>query len=966
MKIIFRAARPALITIAAAALMIASSQAATITVTTTADGLTLTPNNGSVSLREAMTAINAGNNLGDPDIIAQNPGDFGANDRINFSISGAGVRTITPASVLPTVTKPVVIDGYTQPGAKANTLAIGNNAVLLIELNGNGTIPQALTISAGASRVRGLVINRFDGGAILLQTAGGNTVEGNWLGISASGTTLRNNSGTDIVISNSLNNLIGGTSPAARNVLVGSSGNGALTLFGGASATIQGNYIGMNAQGTAGLNAPGGITIGTSGNLIGGTAPGARNVISGSRSLNIGAGIAATKNNIVQGNTFGLNASGTTALANNTGGVAINITPTNLADGNLIGGTAAGARNVFATSGTAIVVSGVAANVGANTIQGNYIGLNVAGTAAPVIGGSNRRGVLISDSNNHVIGGTAPGAGNVIASYGSGVEIYGSGNVVQGNFIGTNAAGTAALGNATGVLLSNNNLTGNNNTIGGSAPGAGNLISGNSGDGIRLSPGSGNLIQGNFIGTDVKGTGDLGNAGYGISMSVNSSNNTIGGTIAGQGNIIAFNGSEGGSSGGVAVQSGTGNSIRGNAIFSNTGNTGVGINLFGGTETTGVTANDSCDADPGANNLQNFPVIKSVTNTSGSVNITGTFNSAANTVYRLEFFRNAVVDPTGHGEGQVFLGFANVTTNASCNATFDLNFPTGTTALRVTATATDPLGNTSEFSAALGQLLNISTRLRVQTGDKVLIGGFIVTGNDPKKVLVRGIGPSLAAFFPDFLANPTLELFQGNTSLAINDDWKTRPDGSSQQAEIQATTIPPTNNLEAALVRTLPGNNAGYTAIVRGKNNTTGIGVVEAYDLDTAANSRLANISTRGLVETGDDVLIGGFIPGNGVTKVVIRAIGPTLVNAGVPDPLQDPTLALVNGSGTTLATNDDWKTKADGSSQQAEIEATTIPPNDNRESALVASLAPGNYTAVVRGKNNTIGIAVVEVYNIP
>jgi hypothetical protein len=260
--------------------------------------------------------------------------------------------------------------------------------------------------------------------------------------------------------------------------------------------------------------------------------------------------------------------------------------------------------------------------------------------------------------------------------------------------------------------------------------------------------------------------------------------------------------------------------------------------------------------------------------------------------------------------------------------------------------------------------LNIATRLRVQTGDNVLIGGFIVTGTEPKKVLARGIGPSLAGFFTGFLEDPTLELFQGNSLLATNDDWKTRPDGSSQQAEIEATTIPPTNEKESALVRTLPAN-AGYTAIVRGKNDTTGIGVVEVYDLDTTVDSKLANISTRGLVETGNNVLIGGFIPGNGVTKVLIRGIGPTLVNAGVTDPLQDPTLELVNASGTPLATNDNWKIKSDGSSQQAEIEATTIPPNDDRESAIVASLPPGNYTAVVRGKNNAIGIAVVEVYNI-
>ena len=294
-------------------------------------------------------------------------------------------------------------------------------------------------------------------------------------------------------------------------------------------------------------------------------------------------------------------------------------------------------------------------------------------------------------------------------------------------------------------------------------------------------------------------------------------------------------------------------------------------------------------------------------------------------------------------------------------------------AQRVTATATDPSGNTSEFSAANpilnptptptptatpGQLLNISSRLQVQTGENVLIAGFIITGTDPKSVIVRGIGPSLTAFgVPGALADPTLELHGPGAFVTItNDNWR-----SDQEAAIEATGLQPTNDLEAAIVGTLPANNSGYTAIVRGKDDTTGVGVVEAYDLDTAANSKLGNISTRGLVETGDDILIGGFIAGNGLTRVIIRAIGPTLANFGIANPLLDPTLELHDGSGAILAMNDDWQT-----TQESEIIATGIPPGDPRESAIVATLPPGGYTAVVRGKNSTTGIAVVEVYNIP
>ena len=318
--------------------------------------------------------------------------------------------------------------------------------------------------------------------------------------------------------------------------------------------------------------------------------------------------------------------------------------------------------------------------------------------------------------------------------------------------------------------------------------------------------------------------------------------------------------------------------------------------------------------------------------------------------------------PVALAKGQIFLGFTNVTTDANCNAAFDVSFPAGSGAAHVTATATDPMGNTSEFSAAVGQLLNISTRLRVQTGENVLIGGFIITGTEPKRVLVRGIGPSLAQFFQDFLADPTLELHGPAEFVTVtNDNWKISSDGGSQQAEIEATGIAPTNDLESALVQVLPADNAAYTAIVRGKDNSTGIGLVDAYDLDTTANSKFANISTRGFVDTGNNVLIGGFIAGNGLTKVVIRAIGPSLAQSGVSGALADPTLELHDGNGAVLASDNDWRTGG----QEAEIIATTIPPSNDLESAIVATLVPGAYTAIVAGTNNTTGVGLVEVYNI-
>jgi|GEM_PF-1783920 len=254
-----------------------------------------------------------------------------------------------------------------------------------------------------------------------------------------------------------------------------------------------------------------------------------------------------------------------------------------------------------------------------------------------------------------------------------------------------------------------------------------------------------------------------------------------------------------------------------------------------------------------------------------------------------------------------------------------------------------------------GQLPNVSTRMRVGTGDNVLIGGFIITGSESKKVLIRGIGPSLSGKVSDALPDPVLELFQDATSLARNDNWK-----DNQQSEIEATTIPPTNNFEAAIVQTLePGS---YTVILSG-NGSTGIGIVEVYDLSRGSKSTLANLSSRGFVNTNDNVMIGGFIVGGSTgtsTKVLIRAIGPSLGLVGVKGALANPFLELHDGNGNLIDQNDDWQER------RAEIEATTIPPGDPLESAIVRTLAPGNYTAIVRGVGNTTGVGLVELYNVP
>lgn len=263
-----------------------------------------------------------------------------------------------------------------------------------------------------------------------------------------------------------------------------------------------------------------------------------------------------------------------------------------------------------------------------------------------------------------------------------------------------------------------------------------------------------------------------------------------------------------------------------------------------------------------------------------------------------------------------------------------------------------------------GSVANISTRLPVGTGDNILITGFIVTGptGSTKKVLVRGIGPSTNV--PGLLADPTLELRDGaGALLASNDNWKTTQIGgvitADQATEIQASGAAPANDAESALIATLgPGN---YTAQIRGANNTTGIGLADAYDLSLSSPAKLANVSTRGVVQTGDNIMIGGFIILNNPVRVVIRAIGPALTAAGVPGALTDPTLELRGGNGTLILANDNWK-----DTQQAELMATGLQPQNDAESAIVQTLQPGNYTAQVRGKDGTTGVGLVEVYALP
>jgi hypothetical protein len=295
-----------------------------------------------------------------------------------------------------------------------------------------------------------------------------------------------------------------------------------------------------------------------------------------------------------------------------------------------------------------------------------------------------------------------------------------------------------------------------------------------------------------------------------------------------------------------------------------------------------------------------------------------------------------------------------------------LGSPTGATILRGggVGTITDDDGGTptptpgttpTPGPSPTQQTENISTRVGVGTGEYVAIGGFIITGNAPKRVIIRAIGPSLANLgVPGALGDTNLELHTGSGAIySTNGNWR-----DLQAQEIIDSQLAPKNDLESAIILSLPPG--PYTAIVRGNNNTTGIALVEVYDLDQTAPSRLANISTRGYVGTGDYVLIGGFIVGVQGT-FVIRAIAPSLASAGVANALSDPTLSFYDTQGNLIDSNDDWKNNPYA---QLIINAG-LAPTDDRESALIYQIPPGNFTAIVRGFSDNVGVGLIEVYNL-
>jgi CSLREA domain-containing protein len=624
----------------------------------------------------------------------------------------AGERNIIAANTA----SGILLSGATQTQVRGNY--IGTDVSGVIDL-GNSTA--GILISGGGSHTIGGTTGTTPGGPCTgdcnLISGNGSTgvdirnsatnvvVQGNYIGTNAAGMSAIPNSGGVAVVrvaTGTTNNTIGGTSAGAGNLISGNTQNGVLISGSGTTGNlIQGNFIGTNVTGTSALaNGSDGVlvTTGASGNTVGGTVAGARNVISGNPQAGIRITGAASNGNTVQGNFIGTNAAGLLAIANGLDGVLIDGfsgVPTS----NTVGGAVVGAGNLISGNVRHGVTLTNATN--GNTVAGNFIGTNVGGTG-PL---ANLIGIVINGASNNIIGGTSgvstggacTGACNLVSGNTvNGMHILGGAtafsNTIQGNFIGTNAAGIGVVPNGDNGLYVENGPTGN--TIGGSVVSARNVISGNPGDGVRITglTTTGNTVLGNLIGTRTDGTSALGNGGAGIRLTIGAVGNTIGGMVAGAGNTIAFNLADGVS---LATTGGTGNAILANSIHSNgTTASDLGIDL----RDDGITANDPGDGDSGPNNLQNFPVITSASHSLGSTTITGTINTTPNTAIRVELFANSACDAGGYGEGQTYLTTLVMMTDGSGNAPINAPGLTAPIGQFITATATDSTNNTSEFS----------------------------------------------------------------------------------------------------------------------------------------------------------------------------------------------------------------------------------------------------------------------------
>ncbi len=772
----------------------------------------------SLERRELLTAYtvrNAGDSGADSlrDVLTRANSDGAAGvDTIGFAI-GTGTQTIALQSALPTITRSVAIDGTTQPAQ-----GVASNAPrIVIDGSKAGAGANGLTLTGpGGSTIRDLAIVNFadstnsGGRGILANDAGGDTFVADYLGIAPDGRSAqRNVVGIEL---KSANNIVGsamtGTATDSPNLISGNLADG--VLIDGSTASnnqVIGNLIGTDITGASSVGNLHGVTVAAaSNNTIGGASPGTSNLISGNvgPAGNSGIGVYFTgtsTGNVVAGNLIGTDAAGAKANSNTYGvyfGTFGNPSSSELISKVTVGGSVNGAGNTISGNGI-----GIAGNITGSTIAGNRIGTDVSGAAA--IG--NGYGIFLG-ANATTIGGTTPATRNIIASSGTigtgggtAITLSGDSDIISGNVIGLNAAATAPLPNKVGIALHTTN-----STVGGTAAGAGNIIAGNSGDGVDLDLNSGNKVLGNLIGNPAGGA--LGNGGTGVAVLLAvptgstpvvplALNDTIGGVTTGSPNIIAGNGGFG-----VAVTNNygafTGLAIRGNTI-SNNGQLGISL---------GSTA---------GNIIPQTLSLTAAASTATSATISGVVGGFPGQVVQVDLFNNVAADPSGYGQGQTYLGTIPVTIGPGGLATFSGTFPTPLGAKSVvTATATDAAGSTSEFSADFPNTLASADLAITQTvSSQTVTSGAIVTltatvTNTSTTTTARGV------VFTDALAtslvNATVNSTVGTASVAPGNVAQARlgdlAPGASATITISAnTSVNGTVSNTSGTIGTTPDSN---------------------------------------------------------------------------------------------------------------------------------------------------------------
>jgi CSLREA domain-containing protein/uncharacterized repeat protein (TIGR01451 family) len=892
-------------------------------------------NSTECTLREAINASNG------------SPGF----EEIHFDLPG-GSLLLQPVSGLPAITDPVLLDGTTQPG-------YAGTPIVQLDGSSSAAVP-GLSLTGGGTTVRGLVISDWGQEGIRITGGSGNTVQGNYIGTTATGNAGASNGTIGLSISGtSGSNVIGGSGSDEGNV-ISANGSDGVRITGPATSmnVLRGNYIGITLSGTTDLGNNGnGLTItDSSNNVIGGTGAGFGNLISGNNQNGIliespgGAGLAS--GNQIFGNVIGTNATGTGVVNNTVAGVRMEDGAQSTQVGN---GTAAGRNVISGNNSRGVDVLGATSS--GNSILGNYIGTNMAGNAAL---GNTLGGVGITDAPNTVIG--ASGAGNLISgNTGNGIQLSGitvTGTLIQGNFVGTNAAGTARVQNGgAGITISNSP----SNLIGGTGAGQGNVVSGNNFNGIRIlgAATTGTQVFGNVVGATPNGLSPVGQGQDGVLISSDANGTQVGGLLPGQSNRIAFNIGDG-----VRVASGSENVIRGNSI---TGNDGSGIDLEVVAGGGGVTPNDPGDADAGGNDLTNFPDLTQAVSRANETTLTGSYSGEPLQSFNVDVYGNTSCDSMGHGEGATYIDTFMITTDASGVATFDAPIsPPIAAGTVLTTTATNiTTGSTSEFSAcrtvravhadlSMDMTVPATSPITGQNATYTLTIGH--GGPDPdtaNNVVVTDVLPAtlvpVSATSSQGSCNRTGQTFTCNVGSIAQDDsvtitvvaQTTTPYLVTNVASVDSDTFDPdmTNNTDSVgLVPRCTRNGTARKETLRGK---PGVDVI----CGKGGNDTILGLG-------GNDLLFGGpgndrIDGGNGIDKLYGEAGRDTLLGYVGNDTLFGGTESdsLTGGGGNDVLQGD------------AGIDVVLF--NDSKK-AVVANLtkgrATGNGTDTLRLLENLTG----------